>query len=92
MVKRSACCDGGTGLTGRALHSLPIPKCLTALRRQPGPGVMGGWGQPTSDASAGDMKMPGRKRDLQAEVERLREIVASTGVWERDELRAELAG
>jgi hypothetical protein len=34
--------------------------------------------------------MPGRKRDLQAEVERLREVVADIGVRERDELRAEI--
>ncbi len=34
--------------------------------------------------------MPGRKRDLQAEVERLREVVASSGVLDRDELRAEV--
>ena len=36
------------------------------------------------------MKMPGRKRDLQAEVDRLREIVTSSGVLERDEMRAEV--
>ena len=34
--------------------------------------------------------MPGRKRDLQAEVERLRHVVGSFGVRERDELRAEV--
>jgi hypothetical protein len=34
--------------------------------------------------------MPGRKRDPQAEVERLREIVASIGLRERDEFGAEV--
>jgi hypothetical protein len=34
--------------------------------------------------------MPGRKRDLQAEMERLREVVAGIGIPERDELRAEI--
>ena len=41
-------------------------------------------------AGAGEARMPGRKRDLQAEVERLREVVAGIGLHEREELRAEV--
>jgi hypothetical protein len=37
------------------------------------------------------LKVSGRKRDLQAEVERLREVVAGIGIRERDELQAEIS-
>lgn len=51
---------------------------------------MAGWCQEATGVGQGDMKMPGRKRDLQAEVERLREMLAGIGLRERDELRAEV--
>lgn len=47
-------------------------------------------GQTGPSALQGDLKVSGRKRDLQAEVERLREVVAGIGIRERDELRAEI--
>jgi hypothetical protein len=46
--------------------------------------------QTRTNAGQGDFKVPGRKRDLQAEVERLREVVAGIGIRERDELRADV--
>ena len=51
---------------------------------------MAGLGQAGAAAVQDDARMPGRKRDLQAEVERLREVVGGIGIRERDELRAEV--
>jgi chromosome segregation ATPase len=56
----------------------------------PGPSTMGEQGLAGTVVGQGDLRMPGRKRDLQAEVERLREVVASIGIRERDALRAEI--
>ena len=56
----------------------------------PGPGTMAGRAQVDAGSVQEDVRMPGRKRDLQAEVERLREVVADIGARERDELRAEV--
>lgn len=57
----------------------------------PVPDRPGGWTHLGADNGQADLKIPGRKRDLQTEVERLREIVASFGLRERDELRSEVA-
>jgi hypothetical protein len=55
-----------------------------------GADAMEGRGYADVGAVQDDARRPGRKRDLQAEVERLREVVADIGVRERDELRAEV--
>jgi len=53
-------------------------------------GTAGEWAPPVLGTVPEQVKVPGRKRDLQAEVERLRRVVESLGVRQRDELRAEL--
>jgi Domain of unknown function (DUF4041)/Meiotically up-regulated gene 113/Protein of unknown function (DUF2510) len=58
--------------------------------RGPGPDAMAERGQVGMVPGQGDLKMSGRKRDLQAEVERLREVVAGIGIREREELRVEI--
>jgi hypothetical protein len=51
---------------------------------------MAGRGQAGTGAAEDEARLPGRRRDLQAEVERLREVVAGIGLHEREELRAEV--
>ena len=49
-----------------------------------------GWAPLAAGAVPEQMKTPGRKRDLQAEVERLRQVVDGFGFRQREELQAEV--
>jgi Domain of unknown function (DUF4041)/T5orf172 domain len=70
---------GGSRWNAHAAPVAPVP--APPASGSSGPGT---WG---SDPQA---KVPGRKRDLQAEVGRLRNVVDSMGVREQEELQAEI--
>ena len=55
-----------------------------------GSGAAAGWASPAAGGTQEQVKTPGRKRELQAEVERLRQVVDSLGVRQREELQAEV--
>lgn len=55
-----------------------------------GSGAAADWASQAAGAVDEQMKAPGRKRDLQAEVERLRQVADGFGFRQREELQAEV--
>jgi hypothetical protein len=79
----------GTQWTEHTQPARPATPTGPAPGFVPGDGAPG-WPPPVQQAAfARHQKIPGRKRDLQAEVERLRQIVDGMGIGQLEELRLE---
>lgn len=76
---------------GTQWTSFTQPAHPAAPAGSPRPNAMMEPGHSGTATGQGDLRMPGRKRDLQSEVERLREVVAGVEIPERNELRVEIA-
>lgn len=71
----------------------PVPfgvPSQVADARGHGSGAAAAWASPAAGAAPEQVKTPGRKRELQAEVEQLRQVIDGFGFRQREEMQAEL--